>query len=377
VTVPAVHSVLIVGGGFSGLSAATTLARRGATVDLVERNEAWTVDGAGISIGGATLRALDALGVLDEFFAQGYGCDGTDVRSPDGTLLDTFPTPRLVSDDVPGNGAILRPRLHRILVNAAAAAGVTMRLGTTVEKLTDDGDDVEVVLSDGATRDYDLVVAADGLFSPMRATLFPEASAPRYSGQGAWRAVVPRPADVERTTLWVGQASKVGVNPISHDEMYLFVNENRPERDHIDEAEWLPTLRILTEPFTDPIVHAARASLGEESLMLYRPMDNLLLRRPWHSGHVVFIGDAVHATTPHLAAGAGLGIEDALVLADEIGDASDVETALTTFEQRRWERCRMVVENSERLGVFESTPGGEDSYIHLQAESFRLLSLPI
>lgn len=106
-------------------------------------------------------------------------------------------------------------------------------------------------------------------------------------------------------------------------------------------------------------------------------MDNLLLPRPWHRGRTVLIGDAVHATTPHLAAGAGLGIEDAIVLAEELAAADTMEAALDSFETRRWERCRMVVENSERLGELEATDGGADDYTRLQAESFRVLAGPI
>jgi 2-polyprenyl-6-methoxyphenol hydroxylase-like FAD-dependent oxidoreductase len=65
----------------------------------------------------------------------------------------------------------------------------------------------------------------------------------------------------------------------------------------------------------------------------------------------------VHATTPHLASGACIGIEDALVLAEELEKADSVEQALTQFGARRWERCRMVVENSGRLGEIEITGG--------------------
>jgi 2-polyprenyl-6-methoxyphenol hydroxylase-like FAD-dependent oxidoreductase len=63
----------------------------------------------------------------------------------------------------------------------------------------------------------------------------------------------------------------------------------------------------------------------------------------------------VHATTPHLASGAGIAIEDALVLSQELEREPDVERALVRFEERRWERCRLVVENSVRIGQMEQT----------------------
>lgn len=374
---PMERRALVVGGGFSGLSAAVMLTRTGWAVDLIERNTDWTMDGAGISIGGPTLRALHTLGVLERFFNEGCGCDGTDVLGAGGEPRGHFPTPRLVSPGLPGNGAILRPLLGRILADAALGAGAHVRFGTTVTSLRDEGAQVDVAFSDGSSGEYDLVIGADGISSSMRSRLFPEAAGPRFSGQGAWRAVVPRPAQVDRTTMWIGANRKVGVNPISADEVYLFVNERTDVRERVPDEELLPRLHALLEPFTDPLLRAIGASLSTGSLVLYRPMDNLLLERPWHRGRVVLIGDAVHATTPHLAAGAGIGIEDAIVLAEELTTAPRVEDALIAFEDRRWERCRMVVENSERLGELEATPDGTDDYTRLQSESFRALAQPI
>ena len=70
----------------------------------------------------------------------------------------------------------------------------------------------------------------------------------------------------------------------------------------------------------------------------------LVHQLPWHTQRAVLIGDAAHATTPHIGYGAGLAVEDAVTLAEEIGRADDLETALSCFSARRFERCRMVVE---------------------------------
>jgi 2-polyprenyl-6-methoxyphenol hydroxylase-like FAD-dependent oxidoreductase len=83
----------------------------------------------------------------------------------------------------------------------------------------------------------------------------------------------------------------------------------------------------------------------------------------------VLIGDAAHATTPHLASGAGIAVEDALVLSEEIAAARSIEQALSRFELRRWERCRMVVENSVRIGHMEQTRADAKALEMLMAES--------
>ena len=91
----------------------------------------------------------------------------------------------------------------------------------------------------------------------------------------------------------------------------------------------------------------------------------------------MLIGDTVHATTPHLASGACIGIEDALVLAEELGRTGAVGRALNTFENRRWERCRMVVENSARLGEIEVAGGDKEEHARIMRESLMALAQPI
>ena len=106
-------------------------------------------------------------------------------------------------------------------------------------------------------------------------------------------------------------------------------------------------------------VAGVRAGLGEGSLVNYRPLEWVMLPAPWHQGRVVLIGDAVHATTPHMASGAGMAVEDGLVLADELAKNGDVAEALAAFTARRFERARTVVDNSVRIGEIEMAGGNQ------------------
>jgi 2-polyprenyl-6-methoxyphenol hydroxylase-like FAD-dependent oxidoreductase len=200
--------------------------------------------------------------------------------------------------------------------------------------------------SDGSRGRYDLVIGADGLYSKVRETLFPEAPKPQYSGQGVWRAVLPRPAEVNATMMWLGPKVKTGLNPVSRDEMYLFVTEDRPENTHIAPSAFLSTLKGLLARFPAPLMQQVAQQLDERSQIVYRPLESLLVPQPWYRGRVVLIGDTVHATTPHMASGACIGIEDAIVLAEEVGKDGALADALARYQERRWERCRMVVQNS-------------------------------
>lgn len=369
--------ILIVGGGFSGLAAAIALRQRGHEVDLVEIDPEWSTYGAGISIGGATLRAFRTLGVLDRYLAEGHAADGTEIRAPDDTRLALIETPRIAGPDVPGCGGVMRPVLARILADAAIEAGTSARLGCTFSSMDMGADHVDVTFTDGSSARYDLVIGADGLRSSVRRLLFPDAQQPRYNGQGVWRAVLPKAEGVDRTVLWVGSQTKVGLNPVSNDEMYLFVNENRPSNERVTERDLLPRLKDLLAPFPAGPVQAVRERLDDGSRIIFRPIEALLLPRPWHKGRVVLIGDAVHATTPHLAAGAGIGIEDAIVLAEELEAHATIDAALAAFEERRWERCRMVVENSGRLGEIETEGGDKAEHGAIMRASFAALAAEI
>jgi 2-polyprenyl-6-methoxyphenol hydroxylase-like FAD-dependent oxidoreductase len=374
----AARRILIIGGGFSGMAAAIDLCRRGAEVDLVELDPNWRNYGAGISLGGATLRALRQLGVLDAFLREGSATDGVRLCLPHGVQVSEIPTPRIAGPDVPGGGAILRPVLARILAEATRASGTNVYLGCTFTTLQQDSEGVDVQFTDGRRGRYDLVIGADGLYSKVRASLFPDAPAPRYSGQAVWRAVLPRPPEIETAVMWLGPRIKPGVNPVSKTEMYLFVTEPRPLNERVDPATFVEYLRGLLADFPAAGLQAIRAQLDERSQIIFRPLEGLLLPRPWSQGRVVLIGDTVHATTPHLASGACIGIEDALVLAEELQrEDNDPAAALAAFEGRRWERCRMVVENSARLGDIEIEGGDKEEHARIMRESLTALAQPI
>jgi 2-polyprenyl-6-methoxyphenol hydroxylase-like FAD-dependent oxidoreductase len=133
----------------------------------------------------------------------------------------------------------------------------------------------------------------------------------------------------------------------------------------------------LIAPFSASIVKAVHDALNESSHVVYRPLEAMLLPRPWSKNRVVLIGDAVHATTPHLAAGAGIGVEDAIVLAEELDRAGGLQEGLQAFEARRFERCRMVVENSEQLGEIEITGGEQAEHARIMRESLIAIAAPI
>jgi 2-polyprenyl-6-methoxyphenol hydroxylase-like FAD-dependent oxidoreductase len=110
----------------------------------------------------------------------------------------------------------------------------------------------------------------------------------------------------------------------------------------------------------------------------YRPTEAMLVPAPWHRGPVVLVGDAAHTTTPHLAFGAGIAVEDSVVLSEVTAGERNRGLALGRYVERRYERCRLVVENSVQLGAWEQDPGNPDADpVRLTRESWGVLREPI
>lgn len=81
------------------------------------------------------------------------------------------------------------------------------------------------------------------------------------------------------------------------------------------------------------------------------PLAELPWLGAWSHERIALVGDAAHAMTPNLGQGAAMAIEDAVVLAREVGRGRrDVETALDAYAAERRPRVRRVVRTSARVG---------------------------
>jgi 2-polyprenyl-6-methoxyphenol hydroxylase-like FAD-dependent oxidoreductase len=98
---------------------------------------------------------------------------------------------------------------------------------------------------------------------------------------------------------------------------------------------------------------------------------------PWHRGRIVLLGDAVHATTPHLASGAGIAVEGALVLAAELARRHSLEGALLAYAGRHYDRARLVVSASGRMGEIECTGGSREEHTRVMIAAQQALREPI
>jgi 2-polyprenyl-6-methoxyphenol hydroxylase-like FAD-dependent oxidoreductase len=337
-------SILVIGGGIGGLTSAIALRRQGFVVEVVERDPDWTVYGVGIIQQANVVRAVAELGILDDYVDAGCAFEHIEVYIPTGARVARFPTPRL-AEGYPSNVGIGRPALHKVLGDRTIASGASVRLGITADVIMDDGDGVDVTFSDGSHARYGLVIGADGLYSQTRAALFPDAPVPRFVGQGVWRYNFDRPAGMDALCIYEGPLG-IGLVPLSETKMYMFVTTPEPGNPWYPLEGLAAAMRDKLRGVPAPQIRALADQITDDAAVVYKPLEALFIEGDWHKGRVALVGDAVHATTPHLGQGAGMAIEDSLVLAQELAKADDVDGALRAFRDRRYERCRYIVEAS-------------------------------
>jgi 2-polyprenyl-6-methoxyphenol hydroxylase-like FAD-dependent oxidoreductase len=347
-------NVLVIGGGIGGLSTTLALRRQGFDVDVVERDPDWGVYGVGIIQPGNALRALDSLGLAEACVQAGAPIRGDRTWLGDGeTPIAAHEWPALAGHLPPGNG-LTRPKLHEILTSRTLESGADVRTGVTFTEIVPSDDDVDVAFTDGERRHYDVVVGADGLYSKVRERLFGSERVPRFTGQVCWRYNLPRIEGLEEIWMFFGPDGSAGFVPLGEDLMYILTIETPmpDQKDAIEREGAAAVYRRRLAAFAGPVADAREQIVDDDAVVL-RPIENIIMPAPWHRGRIVLIGDAAHGATPHCGQGAAQAVEDGIVLAEELAKDVTVPAALAAFTERRYERCRAIVEGSEQVGRWE------------------------
>lgn len=374
---------LIAGCGIGGLSAAIALGKQGIDVHLVEKRTDNLIYGVGLNNPPNSLRALDRLGVLEECLAIGAPLQGFNQYDMRGNKVGVY-LPPVPTDGMPAGCALPRPELHRILLDAAQSTGTVIEYGKWIADFTEVDDLVKVEFSDGTRGEYDVVAGFDGIRSTLRASLFGEAFKPAYTGYSVWRKTMARPPGLDFTEAFIGSRTKASVILLTEETMYLLVVSVEPEGWHPPKEDLHTLLAERLEGFGGLIGDIRDTELSSPEGIVFSPLEEVILPLPWSSGRVIVLGDAAHAFTPHLTQGAGMALEDAVVLGDELtpGRHATVDEALRAVGERRFARVRYVQEVSHELLTTEMN-GDEDQRLSAhglvrqrQAEVAELLAEP-
>jgi len=329
---------LVIGAGIGGLAVARALARQGADVTVLEQAGEIAEVGAGMQISPNGFAVLKALGLDQGLRAgamQGRAVCLHDYRRGEVARLDLG----LLQDQ--NYYFVHRADLIDLLAVGARDAGVKIRLMQKVVKVIP-GVKPQVILANWAKMVADLVVGADGLHSKLRPVLNGAAN-PFFTGQVAWRAIVPN--DMAR-----GPQAHVYMGPHRHLVSYpLRGGRNLNVIAVQQRAAWA---RESWSQRVDPLIlRATFADFGPEVQQLLTAVKEVhlwgLFRHPvarnWHGGGTALLGDAAHPTLPFMAQGAVMALEDAWVLADALTWHDTIAEGLASYQQRREARVRRVV----------------------------------
>ena len=324
--------ILIVGGGIGGLSAARELMLRGLKADVVERAPQLNPVGAGIIMNPNAMRVLEKNGLAGQVRGDSSPYLTRETRDPAGRLLATRDYRPLYDAGklAPGclvHRAVLLDALYRSL-----PAG-TVRFSTLAKEEHLGG--------------YDLVIGADGIRSQIRQDRFGP-SKPVYMGYRSHRLTMDNIAEVRCFTEYLGRGQRIGLVPIGSGKLYIWTTYNSPRKESAQ-----PDLRHFFRQFTAPELQRLFAALPPPASIITTEIEELWADdwvRVRGDQYVVLLGDAAHAMTPNIGQGAGMAMEDAAVLAEELAGNARIEDALGNYARRRKPRVQTVMRISREVG---------------------------
>ena len=358
--------ILIVGAGIGGLAAALCAAHFGHRVTVLERADALREIGAGIQLPPNAMRVFRELDLEAKIARDAFASEAIQARMGEsGRTLFTIPLAAQAEDRW---GA---PYLHihradyvRALAGALERrAPGALRLGAEVARYRNVESAVEIELATGEALRADVLIGADGVHSGVRAQMLGPDS-PRFTGNVAWRAVVPvealgKHAPAPTACAWMGRGRHAVTYRLRGGRLANFVGvverhdwprkgasgESWTERGSktdllADFAGWHPVIRALVE------------AAPEDGLFRWALLDRAPLPR-WTDGRAALLGDAAHPMLPFLAQGAAMAVEDAWVLARELSRGGDVGSALSRYEHARAPRtARAQAGSRANMGTF-------------------------
>lgn len=340
----------IAGGGVGGLAAAIALRQQGHDITVFEQAKGFSRVGADINLTPNVVRAIDGLGAGAAIRERG--------ARPTFRISRDWDTGKETSRLGMGNIAeeqygAPQVTIHRADIIHALAENFPLeniQFDKRVKSLTQNDAGVTVQFDDGSEASFDVVVGADGIHSRVRSALFGDEH-PRFTGVVSFRSVVPTERvkhvpEVEAFTKWWGPnpQSQIVTFPLNQGkDTFIFATTGQ---DSWHEESWtsegdVNELRGFYKDF-----HAdARALLDACDSTLKSALYERDPLPQWSVGTVTLLGDASHPMLPFMAQGAGMAIEDAVVLGRALAGVSDrgqAVQALRRYEKTRQERTAKI-----------------------------------
>jgi 2-polyprenyl-6-methoxyphenol hydroxylase-like FAD-dependent oxidoreductase len=317
-------------------------------------------------------------------------------------LKELFPVERLLNDYTPGGMQFLnsknkpigsidtawqqqafgaqtiqvkRGSLNKEIRNAALENGIAIKTGKKLKTVSQANGSVTARFEDGTEATADLLIGCDGLHSKTRRLIFPDTAPMRYTGLLSTGGFA-QPGNVNdfkgAIQMIFGEKAFFAYAVSNRNEVWWFNNiarDTAPERNELNmtEQQELKTMLLdLHKKDPAPIAEIIRTSNHIEMYPIYE----IPFLQEWHKGNICLVGDAAHATAPHVGQGASLALEDTMVLAKCIRDCNDHETAFRLFQQLRQERVKKIIASARKIGNNKTAPNKFQRF-------FRDLLLPV
>lgn len=351
--------VHIIGAGIAGLTTAVALRRAGFAPRVYEQAAELGEVGAGLTIGPNAARVLKALGlesklrpwvwtprhvgVLDGFTGKSlsYRERGADYESQFGAPL----------------WHIHRADLLQVLANTLDSEQTDIYLNHQVVSLEQNDQEITTRFTNGDSARCDLLIACDGLKSRVRDLLFP-GPAPEYTGFAAWRGLTPRSQLPQLKfdpdfALYVGPNRFFARYGVRNRSLINFVAMAR-------KPEWVDESWSLKADVSEVLSEYEGWHADVRSIIASAPQDDVFqwalhVRLPldsWVSGRIALLGDAAHPMTPFLGLGAGIGIEDAMILTRALECSEHWTEGLERYQRARISRANHVQAESANQGLY-------------------------
>ncbi len=344
------QKALIIGCGVAGPVVGLYLQRIGITPIIYESHpEPRDDEGFFLNLAPNGTTVLEPLGLREAVLKAGHRSDRLVFQNHAKKQLGENPQETVL---------IKRGLLTKVLREAAIDHGITVQFGKRLVDVEIPHDEMAIAHFDDGTEVHgDFLVGCDGIHSQTRRSILPNAPDPEYTGiidSGGFTRTdaIPPSEGVMRMTFGVN--GFFGYQKVPTGEIFWFENheqQTEPERgelDRISSTEWKARLLNRHRRDHDESTEIIESTDGEIGKW---PIYDLPSLPTWHRGPVCLIGDAAHATSPHVGQGASLAMEDAIIFAKCLRDVAGVPDAFETFEAMRRERVDDIVELSRDTGT--------------------------
>lgn len=362
-------SVIVVGAGVGGLTAAIALDRAGVDVTVIDpapHADALAL-GSGIHLWSNALQAFDRIGLAGEIAAAGNPIDTHRYLRVDESAMGVFDVGSASDDHGAPTVGLSRPVLHRHLVEALGVDRI--RFGCAAGAVEQDAASATVTLSDGSRISGDAVIGADGISSTVRAAV--TGSRPlHYSGLTSWRGLCGygHPAlEKQSMQIYWGRGARMVMYQVSGGLLYWLALVKAPPRgsDPIGGAREAARSHFAGWPeFVQGAIDAT-----EEAIVHRADIVRMSPSRRWGRGRITTLGDAIHAMSPDVAQGACQAIEDGVALGIAVGAERDLTDGLRRYENVRRSRAAGMM----RMSTVVNRLGGLDGAVAVSARDRLLL----